>query len=76
MQRLSEEVLEAEIFERQMKINAAKTWRQYVGAPGGGGSNPDEKRRGQPSTLTQPKRRQQATQCKYKQHKYTKIQMH
>ena len=30
MQRLNEDVLEAEIFERQMKINAAKTWRHFV----------------------------------------------
>ena len=32
MQRLNDDVLEAEIFERQMKINAAKTWRHYVAA--------------------------------------------
>ncbi|KAF0293569.1 hypothetical protein FJT64_008674 [Amphibalanus amphitrite] len=32
VQRLNPDVLEAEIFERQMKINAAKTWRQFVAA--------------------------------------------
>ena len=37
MQRLNEDVLEAEIFERQMKINAAKTWRHYVAAESGDG---------------------------------------
>ncbi|KAF0306482.1 hypothetical protein FJT64_022023 [Amphibalanus amphitrite] len=32
VQRLNPDVLEAEIFERQMKINAAKTWRHFVAA--------------------------------------------
>ena len=36
VQRLNEDVVEAEIFERQMKINAAKTWRHFVAAQGDG----------------------------------------
>ena len=36
VQRLNDDVLDAEIFERQMKINAAKTWRHYVAAVGDG----------------------------------------
>ena len=34
VQRLNQDVLEAEIFERQMKINAARTWRHFVAAEG------------------------------------------
>ncbi|XP_043205862.1 uncharacterized protein LOC122372571 [Amphibalanus amphitrite] len=35
VQRLNDDVIEAEIFERQMRINAAKTWRLYVEIEGG-----------------------------------------
>ena len=34
VQRLNQDVLEAEIFERQMKINAAKTWRHFAATEG------------------------------------------
>ena len=35
VQRLNDDVIEAEIFERQMRINAAKTWRHHVALEGG-----------------------------------------
>ena len=34
VQRLNDDVIEAEIFERQMRINAAKTWRRHVALEG------------------------------------------
>ena len=35
VQRLNNDVIEAEIFQRQMRINAAKTWRRHVALEGG-----------------------------------------